>query len=304
MIAPCILLMLLLLAFPHHNTFAQKVMPLYAHKIPNSIKSVNKEYADVNQTLFNVSVPTLTMYLPAQDPGKRTAVIICPGGGYGSLVIQKEGYDIAKYFADHGIAAFVLKYRLPSDSTMIDKSIGPLQDVQTAIKLVKEHSAQWHIDTTFVGVMGFSAGGHLAATASTWFDKPVVKGGKISLRPAFSILIYPVISMTDSLMHKGSRDNLLGTHPSKEKIEQFSNELLVTDKTPPALIMYAADDSLVPIGNSIAYATVVQQNNIAMCIDRYPNGGHGFVLNLNKDLWLMECIKWIDKIKNNKLLFQ
>ena len=158
------------------------------------------------------------MYTPAAVNERKAAVIICPGGGYARLAASHEGSDVAKTFNEWGITAFVLKYRLPDDTIMIDKSIGPLQDAQRAIQLVRENAAKWNIDPSKIGIMGFSAGGHLAATASTHFSKAVIDNPyNISLRPDFSILGYPVISFTDSLAHMGSRNNLIGKNASAEK---------------------------------------------------------------------------------------
>ena len=177
---------------------------------------------------YNVSVPTITVFLPPKEKANGTAVIICPGGGYHVLVIEREGRDIAREFNKLGVAAFVLKYRLPDDRIMPDKSIGPLQDAQRAVAVVREHAGEWNIDPHKIGIMGFSAGGHLASTAGTHFENALIENKNgTSLRPDFMILVYPVISFSDSLGHIGSREYLLGKNPSEKQIRFFSNELQV-----------------------------------------------------------------------------
>ena len=273
---------------------AQKEMDLYGGAIPNASQTADSGLLQ-DGIASKVSRPSLTLYLPAEAKANGAAVIICPGGGYGVLVIQKEGFDIAAWFRDHGIAAFVLKYRLPSNVTMHDKSIGPLQDAQQAIKLVREHAKEWRIDGGRIGIMGFSAGGHLAATAATHFEKALIANdNNTSLRPDFSLLVYPVISMTDSLGHKGSRNNLLGKDASPEQIRWYSNELQVTAQTPPAFLIHAADDKVVDVDNSISYFEALRHRKIPVEMHIYPKGDHGFVLKIPVDDWMGLCMKWMD----------
>ena len=212
---------------------AQQEIPLYEGKIPDSKDFTNGEgivfNREADNIAYNVSVPTITIFLPPGEKTNNTAVIICPGGGYHLLVIGREGRDIAREFNKLGVAAFVLKYRLPDDRIMPDKSIGPLQDAQRAIQLVREHAGEWNIDPQKIGIMGFSAGGHLASTAGTHFENSLIDNKKgTSLRPDFMILVYPVISLSDSLGHIGSREYLLGKNPSEKQIRFFSNELQVS----------------------------------------------------------------------------
>ena len=196
----------------------------------------------------------------------------------------------------HGITAFVLKYRLPSDSIMPDKSIGPLQDAQQAIKLVRERAKEWNIDSGKIGIMGFSAGGHLAATAATHFNKAFIPNKEgTSLRPDFAILVYPVISFTENLMHKGSRDLLLGTKPSGEQIKLFSNEQQVTEKTPPTWLTHTGDDTLVPVENSIQFYEALIKNKVPAEMHLYPKGGHGFVLFQPTEEWMQPLFSWMKK---------
>jgi acetyl esterase/lipase len=281
---------------------AQEVMPLY-DKVPGSKQANLKEVADTTNGILrirNVSEPTLTIYRPAAGQANGTAVIICPGGGYTLLAASHEGSDVAKLFVSWGITAFVLKYRLPNDAIMEDKTIGPLQDAQRAVQIVRQKAAGWGVNPSRIGIMGFSAGGHLAATASTHFYSPVIANEGISVRPDFSILIYPVISFTDSLMHKGSRDNLLGADLSPARVIAYSNEKQVKGDTPPAFLVHAGDDKTVRVGNSIAYYEALVRNKVPAELHLYQNGGHGFGMN-NKttaDQWTERLKNWL---KANKL---
>lgn len=274
---------------------AQQELPLYPEEIPNSIPSENKEKNSYNGVLIisNVSVPTLTVYQPKKKNASKSAVIICPGGGYGILASGHEGADIAKELNKIGVTAFVLKYRLPNDSIMKDKSIAPLQDAQRAIQLVREKAKNWNIDATKIGIMGFSAGGHLVASASTLYEKELISNVlRTSLKPNFSILIYPVISFSDSLTHKGSRENLLGKNPSSEKILFYSAELHVNENTPSAFLVHAADDMDVSVKNSIAYYEALLTNKVYSEMLLFPRGGHGFgMINKTTDE------KWMDNLK-------
>jgi len=282
---------------------AQTVLPLYVGLIPNSKPSANKEKSVTDAAgilrISKVSVPTLTMYAPKKQSEKRSAVIICPGGGYGILAASHEGTDVAKAFNEMGITAFVLKYRLPEDSIMVDKSIGPLQDAQRAIQMVRENAQQFNLDGTKIGIMGFSAGGHLAASASTQFNEQLIDNPKqTSLRPDFSILIYPVISFMDGITHKGSRMNLLGKVQPLETLQKFSNELRVTDQTPPAFLVHAGDDSAVPVANSISYYEALLKQKIYSNMIIYPHGGHGFGMNnkTTKDKYMLNLQNWLNSI--------
>ncbi|HET6993780.1 MAG TPA: alpha/beta hydrolase [Chitinophagaceae bacterium] len=292
------IMLLILILVPVTFLMAQTVMPLY-EKVPNSKPSPNREEnitTDNVLRISKVSVPTLTMYVPSNINAKKAAVIICPGGGYARLSVSHEGSDIAKVFNDWGITAFVLKYRLPNDTIMIDKSIGPLQDAQRAIQMVRENAAKWNIDPARIGIMGFSAGGHLASTASTHFNNAVVDNpSNISSRPDFSILIYPVISFTDSLAHMGSRTNLIGKSPSSQKIIEYCSELQVTPQTPPAFLVHAGDDKTVKVENSVRYYLSLLKNNVGAELHLYPKGGHGFGMNnkTTSDLWMERLKNWL-----------
>jgi acetyl esterase/lipase len=277
---------------------AQQVIPLYPDKIPNSRVVTNEEQrtanGDVDSLTSNVSVPTLSVFLPPKGLANGTAVIICPGGGYHVLLTKREGSDAARAFAKLGVTAFVLKYRLPSDKTMLDKSIGPLQDAQQAIKIVRQNAKEWNVDPNKIGILGFSAGGHLAATAGTHFKNPVVENGKgISLRPDFMLLINPVISFTNKIGHIGSRDNLLGPSPTEEKIKLYSNELQVTAETPPAILIHSDADQVVPVANSMEFYRALKENKVSGELHIYAKGEHGFLTAPSFDEWFGRCIFWM-----------
>lgn len=279
---------------------AQTAIPLYEKTIPNSKPFPNAEKSEVHDgkvtVVSNVSVPTLTVYKAEKPCAARSAVIICPGGGYGILAIGHEGADVARVLNSWGVTAFVLKSRLPNDAIMQDKSIGPLQDAQRALQMVRERAVEWNIDPDKVGIMGFSAGGHLAATASTHFEKAVIDNPKnTSLRPDFSVLIYPVISFSNSLTHMGSRENLIGKSPKPGQAVDYSNELQVTGKTPPAFLVHSADDDVVPVGNSIKYYEALQSHGTFSEMILYPHGGHGYGMynKSTNDNWMDRLKEWM-----------
>jgi acetyl esterase/lipase len=278
---------------------AQESINLYLGVIPNSKQSEIKETGESSRMFAGVTIPTLEIFLPEKEKSTGTAVIICPGGGYSVVVYQAEGIKTAKEFAKNGVAAFVLKYRLPNDLTMIDKKIGPLQDAQQAIKVVRENAIKWGVDVHRVGIMGFSAGGHLASTEATHFKESFIENSNnTNLRPDFQILVYPVISMQDSLTHLDSRKKLLDDNPSKEIIDKFSNELQVDENTPPAYITHAGDDKVVDVDNSIVYYEKLRRHNVPAEMHIYPKGNHGFVLFHPTEEWMMPMFDWM---KNSKL---
>jgi acetyl esterase/lipase len=285
------------------NLFGQsKEIKLWDGKIPGAI--YNSDYHQTVDSLDNwtkmrfVTEPTLDMYLAPAQKATRTAVIICPGGGYWGLAIAHEGAAIAKWLNSLGITAFVLKYRLPSDDIMVDKSVGPMQDGQRAIRLVRQHAKEWNIDADKIGIMGFSAGGHLASTLSTHFNEKVYEPvDAISARPDFSLLIYPVISMEEKTTHAGSKLNLLGENPSSDRVKYFSNELQVTTDTPPAFLIHSIDDVVVPVQNSIGYGLAMEKHHVPCELHIYQSGGHGYGLGRSKDTessWPDACRKWLE----------
>ncbi len=282
------------------TSFAQQSFTLYKSGIPNSKPSTNDEVTDTKDgitTIGKISIPTLTVFLPPKQKANGTAIIICPGGGYWVNAIVHEGYDVAKKFNEMGITAFVLKYRIPNEATMMNKEIGALQDAQEAIKIVRLGASKWNINANRIGIMGFSAGGHLASTAGTHFNKPVIDNKEnISVRPDFMILIYPVISFRDSVAHIGSREQLIGKQPSKEKIDFYSNELQVTDKTPPTFLVHASDDDAVNAENSLIFYQQLLKHKVTVELHIYQNGGHGFGMNnkTTKEKWMERCKNWME----------
>jgi acetyl esterase/lipase len=180
---------------------------------------------------------------------------------------------------------------------MTDKSIGPLQDAQQAIKTLRKRASEWNVNENKIGIMGFSAGGHLASTAATHHDKAYIPDTEnFNLRPDFLILVYPVISMTDELTHMGSRNNLLGMKPSPDKIALFSNELQVNATTPPTWLTHTGDDTAVPVENSIRFYQALVKNSVPAEMHLYPRGNHGFILNLRPEEWMMPLFSWVKSI--------
>jgi acetyl esterase/lipase len=313
---------------------AQQVIPLYDGKVPN-----DKEIAGLTDTtavfpsgnkkihfVLRVARPDLTVFLPEKSKATGIAVIICPGGGYTGLAIDHEGYDIAKKLNEKGIAGFVLKYRLPNVLYVENKQIVPLQDAQRAIQLVRENAKKWGINPDKIGIQGNSAGGHLASTLGTHYQKVLIDNPrKTSLRPDFMVLNYPVISMADSLTHMGSRYNLIGeglspaalkaimsdwkTSEQKltnlsvdgEKIKEFSNELQVTSDTPPTFITHAVDDNVVKVQNSLLFIAALQKNKVQVESFFYAKGGHGFAIDnpTTEVEWIDSCMTWILNINKD-----
>jgi acetyl esterase/lipase len=247
-------------------------------------------------SISNVIQPTLTVFLPREPNAAAPAVIICPGGGYSHLSIDKEGVDVAKALNEKGVAAFVLKYRLPNDACMTSKETVPLMDAQQAIKIVRENASKWKIDTKRVGIMGFSAGGHLASTVGTHFTQTLLANPtNVSLRPDFMVLLYPVISFKESITHHGSKDNLLGKSPSEALVNQFSNEEQVTAQTPPTFLIHAVDDKVVPVENSIRLLEALKRNNVPAEMHLYQQGGHGFGMHntTTREEWMQTLANWL-----------
>lgn len=278
------------------NSFSQtmKINLWPEGSIPLSIKNNIQEQSistDIVR-IGKVQVPQIEVYLPNKKGATGQAVIICPGGGYSILAYDWEGSDIAKLFNAHGIAAFVLKYRLPDSLSSTAPDQVPLLDAKQAMRIVRSRAGEWNINPDKIGIMGFSAGGHLASTLSTHFDE--------TTKPNFSILIYPVISMDKNIAHMGSRNNLIGKHPSDEMIKLYSNELQITPKTPPTFIVHATDDNGVPVENSLYYYQGLKKNGVPAEMHIYPTGGHGFGLALGKGAlasWPSLMIAWMKELK-------
>ena len=292
--------LLLLLTMLHmQQPFSQTVLPLYPDSIPNSRATTDEEVASVRDginIIEKVSRPTITVFLPAKNKANGTAVIIFPGGGYWIVAATHEGSDVAKKFTEMGVTAFVVKYRIPNLAWMINPEIGPMQDGQQAIKMVRENAAKWNIKTDQIGVLGFSAGGHLASTIGTHFNHALIPNkNNTSVRPDFMILVYPVISLSKALGHQGSREQLLGKNATAEKIAEYSNELHVTMQTPPTLLLHASDDDVVSSMNCVEFYNALLKNKVPAEMHLYQKSGHAFGLYLknSKELWMERCKNWM-----------
>lgn len=293
------------LLFSIFNLNAQEVIPLYQGAIPGA-KTPPASFTEQSVTgtdgtirIAKVTNPTLTVFAPKKPNG--TAVIICPGGGYSILAINKEGYNVAQKFADVGITAFVLKYRLPNDTIMVDKSLAPLQDALQAIYLIRKNAAVWNINPNKVGIMGFSAGGHLASSLSVHYgDSKITNEEDISLRPDFSVLIYPVISF-GTVGHAGSIKRLVGDSPTQAQRTYFSNQNHVNAQTPPTFLVHANDDGTVQVKNSLLYNEALVKAKVPAEMHIYQSGGHGFGLNnkTTKEDWFATLINWLSANKLN-----
>ena len=291
-----------ILIFAAMYSHAQQRIPLYEHVVPNSKPVADRERSEPNEMVdtltLEVSVPSMTVFLPAADKANGTAVIICPGGGYHVLLTKREGSDVARALNELGVTAFVLRYRLPDDKIMVDQSIGPLQDAQQAIRLVREQAQRWGVNPSKIGIMGFSAGGHLAATAGTHFKKTYIDNPEhTSLRPDFMLLINPVISLTDRVGHVGSRDYLLGKEPSSDQIHAFSNEMHVDSLTPPTFLVHTDPDVVVPVENSLVFYEALHRHHVAVGLHIYSKGEHGFLTAPSFEEWFGRCVYWMREEK-------
>ena len=287
---------------------AQQVIPLYEGAVPNAKPCDEKDHQFVDTSwnkngiliVDHITKPTITVY-PAKEKRNGTSVIICPGGGYGILAAGHEGSDVAQRFNDAGITAFVVRYRVPKDECMFNKAFVPLMDAQQAIWFVRTHAQEYGIDAHKIGIMGFSAGGHLASTAGTHFEPVRRELADADLRPDFMLLIYPVISFDDSIGHMGSRENLLGKNADKALVQFFSNEKQITTKTPPTFLVHASDDNVVMPENSIRFYQALLKNKVPAELHLYEHGGHGFGLHnpFTDEDWFKSCIEWM---RTNKLI--
>lgn len=300
------ILLLLMLIVVGNTTAQDTIIPLWPKdKIPNQIKSLEKELHEQNEILriSKVQVPTVEVYLPSKRDATGEAVLIFPGGGYGILAYDWEGTDIAKFLNSKGIAGIVVKYRLPSDVSQKDKKNVPLIDAQRAIRLVRSNVEEFNLKSDKIGIIGFSAGGHLASTLGTHFNEKVYKAvdaiDKESARPDFMALGYPVISF-EEMTHQGSKKNLIGESPTRDLVDYFSNEKQVTESTPPTFLLHATDDTVVPVENSLLFYKAVKDKGISATMHIYPKGGHGFGLGLHdehlKD-WGERMIDWIVSLR-------
>ena len=243
--------------------------------------------------------PSLTVYLSPKERATGAAVVICPGGGYGHLAMGHEGHEIARWLNSLGVAGFILRYRHRNSGAGYGHPV-PLQDAQRAMSLVRCRAKEWNISAGRVGILGFSAGGHLASTAGTHFQKRYYDAkdatDDISCRPDFMVLIYPVISLTEWFTHSGSRTNLLGKAPDRKLFESLSNEQQVTPETPPTFLVHTYEDKVVPAENSIYFYLALRKANVPAEMHVYLKGRHGF--GLGKKLgsassWPIRCAEWM-----------
>ncbi len=283
------------------------IMPLWPKdKIPNRIASGEKEIRDYKDILrvSKVQEPAIEVYLPAKTNATGQAMLIFPGGGYGILAYDWEGTDIAKFLNGKGIAGIVVKYRLPSSISQKEKYNVPLIDAQRAVRLVRSKAKDWNIRENQIGIMGFSAGGHLASTLGTHYNENVYPkqdgADALSARPDFMALLYPVITFTQIAKHSGSQKALLGENPTQAQLEHFSNELRVTADTPPTILIHATDDAVVPVDNALLFFKALKEHNVSTTMHVYPYGGHGFSL-ARKDVhlrgWTERLFEWMETVK-------
>ena len=278
---------------------SQSIMKLWPNGTPGEVVSPKPEETFEGKRVRYVSEPTLTVYLPTKETNTGVAVVICPGGGYAMEAMDHEGYEVGEFLQAHGIAGIVLKYRLPYGHSEI-----PLQDAQQAIRMARFHAEEWSVDPKKVGIAGFSAGGHLASTLSTHYDSgnkdsknPVEK---LSSRPDFSILLYPVVTFKEEWGHMGSRVNLIGNTNDWKIIQNFSNELQVNSQTPPAFIALADDDAGVKPRKSIEYYLALKREGIPAELHIFKEGGHGFGMHKTgkaHDQWPLMVVEWMKAMK-------
>ena len=277
---------------------------------PGSVTTeVMKERGDAahhNRFISEITLPTLEVYLPPKESATGMAIVICPGGGYSGVAIDKEGHDVARWLNSIGVAGIVLKYRMPRPEVTRDGAPLPLLDVQRALRLVRSHAQEWNLKRDRIGVMGFSAGGHLASMAATMFNSPDQSAtdalARLSDRPDFVILIYPVISMADPIAHGGSRRRLLGETPTPQQIERFSTQTRVTPQTPPTFLVHAKDDR-VKADNSLLFHAALEKAGVACELHLFEKGGHGFGLGAGRGEvsdWPGRCANWLERLEQSK----
>ena len=251
----------------------------------------------INERGDDFSIAKLYVYRPDRQANMRTAVVICPGGGYSHLAMSHEGHDYARWLSGIGITAVVLKYRLPNKNHFI-----PLKDAQRALRIVRSKAQEWDIDPAKVGISGFSAGGHLASTAATHFDAGNAAAAdpldRLSSRPDFAILFYPVITMKEEFAHHGSRRNLIGDGYNAELVKLYSNEERVTSQTPPTFLITSDNDRSVVPRNSIEFYSALKRNNVPAVLYVIPDGGHGWGTNPERPQfleWSVPLKAWLTK---------
>ena len=269
--------------------------------IPNYRNSGETEQTEITDCirLSLVQEPDIAVYLPPKRCATGEAFLICPGGSYGVLSYDWEGIQIAKWLNSKGIAGIIVKYRLPNSKSNIVSHLSPLLDVKRAIRTTRFYAEEWNIKKNKVGIIGFSAGGHLAATLLTHSDEGDKTASdaieQLSCRPDFAALIYPVITMLKPHVHENSRNNLIGEAAEEKIITEYSNELNIRDNTPPTFIIHSADDDIVKVENSLLMYQALKNKNVPAELHIYPFGGHGFSLAIGKDYletWTERFMDW------------
>ncbi|GAA5095019.1 alpha/beta hydrolase [Chryseobacterium ginsengisoli] len=294
----------LLLIFLFNSLFSQEKISVWAKgEMPNS-KGLNLKIEEQKEgTITQIKETELFAFLPPKEDRKKMAVIVIPGGGYYKLTYDQGGFQNAKWLNTLGISAFVLNYRLPISPDVKQRELAPLQDIQAAIKYIRKNADQWGISPDQIGVLGTSAGGHLAAMASNiTTDYTELKGDwtSISTIPNFAVLISPVIDLGE-FAHVGSRNSLLGENASPEKIKEYSMQNRVTEKTPPTILLHAQNDKTVPVMNSLLYYQVMTKNKVKGALFIFPEGEHRIgVINKSEltDNWKKLCSDWLKTIES------
>ena len=293
--------LILFLLITSSAAFSQEFVPLWEKgKMPNS-KGIELKDDIRNERIYQVGTPGFYAFFPSVQENKGAAVLICPGGGYERLAYVISGTQLAKWFNSIGISAFVLNYRLPNSPDLKQRETAPLQDAQRAVRIIRANAEKWQIKTDKIGVLGTSAGGHLAANLGTATEDLAKVGDdfdKLPFAPNFMILISPVVTMGE-YAHAGSRKNLLGANPSKELIEKYSLEKQVTATTPAAFIVHAADDKVVNPRKSLMFYNALLDKNISASLHIFPHGGHAIALRNNPgstETWTNLCEMWLTEM--------
>lgn len=283
---------------------SQEIIKLWSEEIPNRQESKEIETQEKGDILWieNIQEPTLEVYLPLTRTATGKAMVIFPGGGYQGLAYDVEGVEFAKWLNSKGIAAFVVKYRMPISESVIEGHKVPMQDAERAIRLVRHNAEKWNVLKDQIGIMGFSAGGHLASTVGTRYDEDFLEGpiNSLSARPDFMILVYPVITMQSTYTHLGSRNNLLGENPEQSMIDSYSSEFNVDENTPPTFLIHATDDKVVSVMNSILFYKALVEYGIYSEMHIYPEGGHGFGHAIgfgHLSTWTDRLHEWIESLE-------
>lgn len=285
-------------------TAQDTIIPLWPKTAPDQLENGEKESDKTENIRWvrNVQYPVIEVYLPSPPNATGKAILIFPGGGYGGLAYDWEGTDFAKAFNSKGIAGIVVKYRLPISKSIIkNRHEVPLQDAQRAMRLVRSMAKTWSINPNKVGIMGFSAGGHLASSLGVHYNEEVYEkqdaADEMDARPDFMALIYPVITLDGAHTHMGSRNALLGDNQQESVVNRFSNEKHVNPKTPPTFLLHATDDQAVIVENSLLFFKALKEHDVPVTMHITPTGGHGFGLALEHPIlkeWMNWFFDWLD----------